>query len=238
MPLITTLSFYRFRGTGNILWALRQNQSALRPLSRVEGLRFYKLMGSGSEGYSTYPDWKVYAILQVWESRDAAKAYFETHPLASQYKRRSENQWRLYMKLTRARGSWGGGNPFGEALSGGDLPDETTASPIAVLTRATIRKRHLLRFWRYVPYSQLPLAQARGLLFHKGIGEVPFLQMATFSLWESEADMKRFAYKSENHQGAIAETRRLDWYREELFARFIPVESSGYWPGVPDLLRV
>ena len=194
-------------------------------------------MGSGSEGYSIYPDWNVYAILQVWETESDAKSYFSSHPLARAYADRSQRSCHLYMNLLRAKGSWSGGNPFGPAEKPGPHGKQHSgadhAFPIAVLTRATIRKRHLFRFWHYVPYSQKPLESAEGLLFHKGIGEIPFLQMATFSLWRDEADMKRFAYGSVNHQGAIAKTRRLDWYREELFARFRPYRTEGTWPGIP-----
>jgi heme-degrading monooxygenase HmoA len=233
MPPITTLSFYYFSGRKNILWGLSQNRKALRPLSQVPGLRFYKLMGSGAEGYSTYPDWNVYTILQVWDSLQSAEAYFGTHPLAAAYAERSQHAWQLYMKALRSKGSWSGINPFEGQISGID-----PSGCIAVLTRATIRKRYLRRFWKYVPHSQRPLESAEGLIFHKGIGEVPYLQMATFSLWETDAAMKAFAYGTAAHKTAIAKTRELDWYREELFARFTLFKIVGEWPGVPELTNL
>jgi hypothetical protein len=73
------------------------------------------------------------------------------------------------------------------------------------------------------------------LLFTKGIGEVPFLQMATFSLWKDKQSLMDFAYKSREHTEAIAKTRSLDWYNEELFSRFEPYRSKGTWDGVPSL---
>ncbi|MBC2840032.1 DUF3291 domain-containing protein [Robiginitalea sp. SC105] len=187
-------------------------------------------MGSGAAGYRLTPDWKVYAVLQVWEDLSSAQGYFDSHPLAKSYAERSVYDWHLYMHALRAKGTWGGENPFE-----GDNPDIAATGYLGVLTRATIRRRYLRRFWNYVPQSQRPLNRAQGLLFHKGIGEVPLLQMATFSLWDGEAAMKAFAYGSAAHQTAIAKTRQLDWYQEELFARFSPFKSEGSWPGVPPL---
>lgn len=237
MPRITTISLYHFQGFRDILWALKQNKVAREPLEAVPGLLFYKLMGSGAAGYSVFPDWNVYAILQVWESEAAADDYFGTHPLALEYTSRAKFHLNLFLNLVKVKGAWDGENPFGEPSAEVKIESkETSESPMAVLTRATIKKRHFFRFWKYVPYSQKPLNKASGLLFHKGIGEVPLIQMATFSIWEDAAAMKRFAYGTQNHQGAIQRTRKHDWYREELFARFTPVKSLGSWPTVPDFM--
>ncbi|MEO0731876.1 MAG: DUF3291 domain-containing protein, partial [Bacteroidota bacterium] len=103
---------------------------------------------------------------------------------------------------------------------------------VAVITRATIRTRYLRKFWAYVPTSQRPIADAQGLLYTKGIGEVPIKQMATFSIWESEEHLKEFAYRSQEHQKAIRMTRELDWYSEEMFARFRPYRTLGQMAGI------
>ncbi|SFR49960.1 hypothetical protein SAMN04490243_2323 [Robiginitalea myxolifaciens] len=235
MPRITTISLYHFQGFQDILWALKQNKVAREPLEEVAGLTFYKLMGSGASGYSIFPDWNVYAILQVWESEAAADDYFRVHPLALEYANRAKFHLNLYLNLVKVRGAWDGENPFGETSA--DAPSVAKShlnNQMAVLTRATIKKRHLFRFWKYVPHSQKPLNNAPGLIFHKGIGEVPLIQMATFSIWKDAAAMKSYAYGTQNHQGAIQRTRKHDWYREELFARFTPFKSLGSWPNVPD----
>ena len=65
----------------------------------------------------------------------------------------------------------------------------------------------------------------------KGIGEVPFTQMATFSLWQDKQSLMDFAYNSKEHQNAIKKTREMDWYKEELFSRFQPYRSVGSWNG-------
>ena len=78
---------------------------------------------------------------------------------------------------------------------------------------------------------------AAGLLYSKGIGEVPFLQMATFSIWNDLESMMQVAYKNEEHQNAIEMTRQLNWYSEELFARFSLYKVNGRWEGLSSQLE-
>ena len=100
---------------------------------------------------------------------------------------------------------------------------------IAIITRATIKLSWLFRFWKYVPTSQEPLDGNKGLIYTKGIGEVPVVQMATFSLWKNFNAVKEYAYKSKQHKDAIRKTRKNKWYKEELFSRFHPYKSLGTW---------
>ena len=97
------------------------------------------------------------------------------------------------------------------------------------ITRATIKLSWLFRFWKYVPTSQEPLDGNKGLIYTKGIGEVPVVQMATFSLWKNFNAVKEYAYKSKQHKEAIKKTRKNKWYKEELFSRFHPYKSLGTW---------
>jgi hypothetical protein len=191
---------------------------------------FYKMLGTGSKGFSTWPDWSVYGLLQVWETEDAAQAFFSTHPQALAFDSWSEESFRIFMRPIRSKGLWDGHNPF--------EPEEDPANdtgPVAVLTRATIRRKYLFRFWKYVPHSQRPLGTSEGLLYSKGIGETPFTDMATFSLWESLEAMQTYAYGTRAHKEAIRKTRELGWYREELFARFTPFRTEGSWQDIPNL---
>jgi hypothetical protein len=93
----------------------------------------------------------------------------------------------------------------------------------------------LYKFWNYVPTSQKPLENNAGLIYTKGIGEVPFLQMATFSIWKNKDSLMQFAYGSKEHAAAIAKTKDLDWYSEELFSRFQPYKSIGFWKAMGQL---
>jgi len=199
-------------------------QFAHSDLAEVKGLSFYRLMGSGKgKGFNPLPDWSVYSLLQVWESEEDANQFFNSSTLIEKYKSHTSEQYTLYMKNISAGGTWVGKNPFEKGT------DLDPSLPIAVITRATIKWNWLIRFWKYVPTSQEPLEGNKGLVYTKGIGEVPVVQMATFSLWENFDAVKEFAYNSKQHKEAIRRTRKNEWYREELFSRFHPYKSSGTW---------
>jgi hypothetical protein len=221
---ITTLTFFRFSEIKNKLWGFSQMQFAHSALSSLRGQSFYKLMGSGrGAGFNPFPDWSVYALLQVWEDEQFAQAAFQNAPIFKAYRQRAE-VWTVYMKNIVAKGLWSGQNPFSPSTA---LDPENPR--LAVITRATIKWHKLIPFWRYVPQSQGQLLDNPGLLFTKGIGEIPVIQMATFSMWKRKEDLHHFAYQSSPHIGAIQRTRSLQWYSEELFARFQPYRHEGMW---------
>lgn len=225
---ITTLTLFRFRGIKNKLWGFSQMQFAHAALSKLRGQTFYKLMGSGrGAGFNPLPDLSVYALVQVWENEKIAVEALHNSAILQQYREKSDI-WTIYMKNIVAKGLWSGTNPFVAS------PDIDPDNPrLAVITRATIKWSKLVKFWRYVPHSQGQLLENPGLLFTKGIGEIPVIQMATFSLWRSKEDLNHFAYQSSPHVGAIQRTRSLQWYSEELFARFQPYRHEGVWEGIP-----
>jgi len=210
-------------------------QFAHAHIGKTPGLLFYKLLGSGRDiGFNPLPDWGVYALLGVWESEAAANLFFKNAAIFQRYGAHSSEYWTIFMKVRQAKGLWSGGNPFTPS----DYLDLDNPV-IAVITRATIRPGKLFEFWRYVPTSQRPIqAGCEGLLFTKGIGEAPLVQMATFSLWENMDALKNFAYNSPEHQVAIQKTRQLDWYKEEMFIRFQPYKSAGTWGGKLPLISL
>ncbi|MEM1122720.1 MAG: DUF3291 domain-containing protein [Bacteroidota bacterium] len=222
---ITTITFFNYQGFLNKCWGFQMMQFAHRELSQVDGCTFYKLMGSGRGlGFNPLPDWSVYSLLQIWENEAAANAFFSKHPLAKKYDQKTAEMWTIYMRNISAGGEWSGSNPFEKsAFLSKEDPN------IAVITRATIKWSMLTKFWQYVPTSHQSLSGNDGLLYTKGIGEIPVIQMATFSLWKDLASVKKFAYESKEHRVAIEKTRSLDWYSEELFARFQPYKTSGTW---------
>ena len=227
---ITTISFFRYSSLRNKFWGLKMMQFAHKSLENVSGMTFYRLLGSGKgRGFNPLPDWSVYCLLQVWESEEDANEFFNSSDLMREYAVHSDELYTLYMKNISAGGTWVGKNPFEK---GAQLDSD---KPIAVITRATIKWNWLLRFWKYVPTSQQALEGNEGLIYTKGVGEIPIVQMATFSLWKNFESVKQFAYKSKQHQEAIRRTRKNNWYKEELFARFQPYKSTGKWEG-KDLL--
>jgi heme-degrading monooxygenase HmoA len=225
---IATITFFRFRGIRNQFWGFTQMQFAHKALGALRGQTFYRLMGSGrGEGFNPWPDWSAYALLQVWENEKAADDFFSSSEIIGQYRQHTTQIWTVYMRPIMARGEWSGSNPFTPSA---ELDPDNPY--IAAITRATIRWNKLIPFWRYVPTSQKSLAGNSGLLFTKGIGEAPIIQMATFSIWKNLDSLNEFAYRSREHIGAIQRTRDIRWYREELFSRFQPYRTEGTWDGI------
>jgi heme-degrading monooxygenase HmoA len=232
MSSITTITLFRFKGALPKIWAFGQMQFAHKDMSKIQGLTFYKLMGSGSEvGFSSKPDWGVYALLCVWENEQYSADFFGHAEIFKRYQAHTTEQWTIFMKPIKAKGLWSGGTQF---IPSTNLDE---ANPlIAVITRATIRTSKLIQFWAYVPISQRPIKRGcKGLIYTKGVGEAPFLQMATFSIWENTEALHDFAYNSQEHREAIRKAQKYDWFKEELFVRFQPYRSMGTWGG-QDLL--
>jgi len=191
-------------------------QFAHKHLAQVDGLTFYRLMGSGKGlGFNPLPDWSTYALLTVWDEEEKANHFYEESELFKLYNQHASSISTYYMTCIKSHGLWSGLTPFNITQHSGN-PD----NPIAVITRATIKKRHLLKFWNYVPHSTKALKSNPDLIYTKGIGEVPIIQMATFSLWKNVEAIQSFAYRNEHHKKAIALTKKHDWYSEEMFSRF------------------
>jgi heme-degrading monooxygenase HmoA len=226
---LTTLTLFGYSGQEKI-WAFAQMAFARPRLRRVAGLRFWKLLGSGhGSGFSLRPNWSRYALLAVWENLDALEKFFATSALMRAYRQHAEEIWTVRLLPIEARGAWSGVNPFSQFVP---APNE---GPIAILTRATIRLSRLRAFWSAVPAASHALDHAAGLMASIGIGEAPFIRQATFSLWRSVDDVQAFAYRTQAHREAMRRTRAENWYREELFARFVPAASEGTWQGIDPL---
>lgn len=231
MQQITTVTFFKLDSLTAKIWAFFMMQFGHAKLANLSGQEFYKLMGSGRGlGFNPWPDWSVYVLLQVWENENEATAFFENNDFIKSYKKKAFESSTVFMRNTTGHGTWGGRMPFTPLAQ-----TDSTQSLRLILTRATIKTSKLRRFWRYVPTSQKPIENAKGLLYTKGVGEWPLTQMATLSLWESEAAMKDFAYNSEEHKKAIKMTKELNWYKEELFARFVPYSIDGNFQGLDKL---
>ncbi len=222
---LTTLTLFGYPRREQ-LWAFLQMGLAQMALTNVPGLRFWKLLGSGQgRGFSLQPNWGRYGLLAVWETPIHADTFFASAPLMATYRRHAAEIWTIRLLPVQAHGVWSGVNPFLP------LSKQPIIGPVAVLTRAAIRWPQLLNFWRAVPATSQAIDQADGLLASIGIGEAPFMRQATFSLWRSVADVQKFAYGLNVHRAVIQRTREEKWYREELFARFVPIASEGSWQG-------
>ncbi|QHT69787.1 spheroidene monooxygenase [Rhodocytophaga rosea] len=223
---IVTITFFRFSGLAK-LWALQQMQLAAYSLNHLPGLQFYKLLGSGyGSGFSMRPDFSTFALLCNWTDDQAAHQGLYGSHILQKFKKESDEQWTIYMHTLASHGRWSGMAPFGLASQPQD-----SGGVIAVLTRASLHFKHLIDFWKHVPSVSQAIQDNPHLIFTKGIGEVPLIHQATFSLWTSQQDMMAFAYQNPFHTEVIRKTREMGWYKEELFARFKPFHSEGTWQG-------
>jgi heme-degrading monooxygenase HmoA len=195
-------------------------------LRRTEGLLFWKLGGTGAGlGFSVRPDFSRYAFFGAWRSEAAWRKFFADSPVMKRFRKYARELWWVTLKPLRCHGKWDGKSVFAASVAA------AAPGPTAVLTRATIRFASLRSFWDEVPGVSASLEKARGLSGSFGFGEVPWVRQGTFSLWRSQADFEEFAYNNEAHRRVIERTRRENWYQEELFARFAPLQSGGAWNG-------
>ena len=224
MSQITTCTFFKVSSFSNKWWAFKQMQLGHFPMKKVSGLSFFKIMGSGAKnGFSAIPNFGSYVLLCVWDSENYAKDFFETNKFYQTYSKRSSEKLTLYLKAAESHGLWDKTIPF---LKNTKLQSD---KPVLVLTRAKIRFRKLFSFWSKVGSVSHSLTNYDGLVLSIGIGEWPLIQQATVSLWKTQSEMMDYAYKNEKHKEVVLLTRKLNWYSEELFARFVPYKFKGTW---------
>ena len=220
-----TLSFFQYEGRERI-WGMRQMAEMRAPLKAVEGLVFHKLLGTGGgSGYGFWPDWGTFALLSGWRSEQDARAFHEGHAAYQAFREHTSQLYTIHMQPFLSRGAWSGVQPFVTGVG-------ASPGPLAVLTRATIKPLYVVPFWKRVGAVARSLEGREGLLFTKGIGELPWVVQATFSVWRSEQDMQAFAYaRSAPHAEAAGRTRKANGFSEELYARFSVLRSEGTWRG-------
>ncbi len=194
-------------------------------LDRVDGLHFWRLLGTG-RGDDTGPgaDPRRTALFAVWDDASDLDRFLDGHPIARRWGGAAE-AWHVRLRSLGGHGRWRGVDP----LDGMERGDRSGA--VAIITRADVRLRSSRAFGRAGREVDDELRTAAGLIDVVGVGEAPIGRLATFSLWESLTAAREFAYSMPRHQRVIEQTRDGDWYSEELFARFEPFASSGTWNG-------
>ncbi len=170
------------------------------------------------------PNTGVYAILATWPDLDTAQRRTKDAGVFRRYRKQAEEDWTVYLSPTSVRGQWSGVTPF-------EVTREAETGPVAALTRATVKPRAALKFWKRVPDISSVIGFDDNVVFKIGIGEVPLMQQITFSIWPDTATMANFARKDGPHARAIKAVRTGDWFREELYARFHVADCDGMWEG-------
>ena len=225
-PSITTLTLFGIK-KGHWRWGLAQMGTMPPKLKRVAGLQFFKLLGSGKgRVFSLTPDFYLYGLMAVWDKEETAGNFLNNSPEIKEYQKHCDEFWTIKLNPIKAHGLWDGINPF--------VPVSQMVNsdfPIAVLTRAAINIKALPAFWKYGKHTSKAIEKAPGLIAAVGLGELPFVRQATFSIWENQEQMMQYAYKTAHHQEVIKKTRADNWYSEELFARFQVLSATGSWKG-------
>jgi hypothetical protein len=202
-------------------------------------IHFYKLLGTGKNGtFDKNPEWQQWGILAVHRNGDPATLNCSLRSLYGSFIAGWCSLFRcevctLVLEPIEGHGRWDGREPFGE------LPKQSAYSgPVAILTRATIRLSRAGRFWAHVQPVAARMASADGFIFSVGIGEIPFIKQATFSVWRNRESMRSFAYQMSEHTEVIRKTRQEKWYTEDMFVRFIPLRSHGTLQGKDPLAGI
>ena len=225
----TVIAFFKYSLTGSKVRAfIRMGFPPLKTVQKKpEGLEFWKALGSGAgNGFSIKPDFSTYGLLAVFSSELQAERFIKGK-LIEKYKRDSSSHSCILMHPVQAHGFWDKEEPFRSSAN------MQSGRPVCVITRATIKPRYAIRFWKDVPGVSMSLEKFDECIYSKGIGEWPVLMQATFSAWKNVDAMKSFAYKNREHHEVVKKTRELGWYSEELFARFHPIMQTGTL--IPDL---
>ncbi len=205
------------------------------PLFKNKKIAFWKLLGSGKNGtFDKHPDWRQWAILMTINKTVVENWHLKNNENQENIINKISAFISFYLKIFHCEtcalllepiegfGKWNGKECFGL------LPRKTDyEGRICVLTRATIYLNKLNSFWKNVPATGAETFAAKGLEATIGIGEIPFIKQATFSIWENKIAMKQFAFQSKNHAEVIRKTRSENWYKEEMFVRFKLISSFG-----------
>ena len=183
-----------------------------------KNVSFHKSLGTGKGETFTPSDanalqWGLIASVENIEK-------FDNSFVIKRWRRISVSEYRAVLEPISSHGQWAGKEPFVATAKDWD-------GAVAAVTRARIKWSQNFRFWRSVPPVTVSLKSAPGLIAAIGIGEAPIGLQGTFSLWESAAAIREFAYKGAAHQKAIADTSTYKWYSEELFARFAVLDQRG-----------
>ncbi len=199
-----------------------------RPVRRLPGVRFAKLLGTGSATTFTPrdADSRHWGVLTCWDD-EAGPQRLADSPVAAGWDRMAAESATWLMRPLTSKGRWAGHEPFGTPTPA------RWDGPVAAITRGRIKPRHWRAFWAAVPPVALDVREGGGLTFALGIGEAPVGLQGTFSTWADGAALTDFAYRRSPHQAVITQTHQRDWYSEELFARFALLSAEGTHAGRP-----
>jgi len=220
--MIAALTITKFRSI-SIPFAFLGMAILRIPLWLNKKCLFWKLMGSGKNAQVDLgPDFKHWAILTTWDNKADCDSFYMDSFAIKWFRFFGIEEFTILLKPLSSHGLWSNRQPFII-----DNKQNSTNGRVAVITRAAIHFNRIKEFRNNIKRAATEMRKADGYILSAGVGENPFLDQATFSIWENLQSMKNYAYKSTNHSDVIKLTRERNWYSEELFARFEIIECNG-----------
>ena len=191
-------------------------------IRKFTGISFSKSLGTGSGRTFTPGDadllrWGMVVVIEEEEI-----AAFDSSIYITRWRKRATSEIQAVLAPISSHGLWSKRAPFTSAAAA-----SRSEAQIMAITRARIKWHKNFKFWGAVPPVVTDLHNSPGLIAAIGIGEAPLGLQGTLSLWESGAALRDFAYKGQAHQVAIKQTEEINWYSEELFARFEVLTMRG-----------
>ena len=217
VPALVTLHVWRVPPS-KVAASLARMALDRRRARRTPGVRFAKMLGTGSSFSLRDSDLQRWAKLSTWTTHGP-------DPVAASWAGLAEETIQFDLRPLASTGRWSGREPFGSPVPA------RHEGPVLALTRARLVPSQAVAFWRAVPPVTAALEVAAGLKASLAVGEAPLGLQGTVSLWDSAAALRAFAYDSPAHRQAITQTTRVGWYSEELFARFEVLDVRGTLDG-------
>ena len=184
-----------------------------KKLFNHDGLKFIKLLGTGSkDGFNIIPDLTSYVMISAWENDALRKNFTNKNKSFKEIIKKTSKRVEIKIDPYNYVGSWNGINPFINKSS-------YKEGKIIVLTRARVRLNKLINFFISTSSAAKSINSKKGAEYYKGVGELPIIEQATISRWESEQSMRDYAYSDKSHLKIIHKARKNNWYSEELFVR-------------------
>lgn len=168
------------------------------------------------------PDFKHWAMLTTWGSKADCDAFNDNSFPSKWFRVFGSEQFTILLNPLSSHGLWSAKQPFIY-----DKKAKVSDGKVVIITRAAIRFNKVKEFRSNIKRAASAMRNAEGFVLSAGMGENPFFDQATFSIWENVKSMKNYAYKTFDHSDVIKLTRERKWYTEELFARFEIIECRG-----------
>jgi hypothetical protein len=190
----------------------------------VPGLRYAETAVTAPLGPGLLPTPSAggVGLIASWEDEAALDAFEAGHPVAKRF----AGGWRARLQPLRVFGSW----PKMEGLPAEELPvnDE---EPVVVLTLGRLRLNRAVPFLKASAAAEGEVLEAPGLLATIGLARPPRF-VATFSVWNSNAEMRAYVTRPGGaHPAAFQAHAKRPFHHQSAFVRFRPLASSGEWDG-------